>query len=89
MVTYVLKGLFTFTNICRTMHAYTIYTYIRMTTRKHFVDFHELDYINLRLTEIFILNINRLIIFSFFAISIPCSVLLIILFSFLYCDFYN
>ena len=63
--------------------------YTKMTTRKHFVDFHELDYINFKLTEIFTLNINRLIIFSFFTISISCSVLLIILFRLLYCDFYN
>lgn len=48
--------------------------YTKMTTRKHFVDFHELDYTNFRLMEIFILNINRPIIFSFFAILIPCIV---------------
>lgn len=82
MVAYVLKYLHILTYA-------TLHNYTKVTARKHpkdvsLTDIHDLHNMKFWLMRIFILHINKLLIFNFLAILVPCSVLLIMLLNFLY-----
>lgn len=82
MVAYMLEGLFTYIILCQATHTYIIYILHQhdrwKTSQRHFLECHELDHIKFRPMEIFTLDINRLTVFSFLAVSVSRGILPII-----------